>query len=155
MKTNDGGPAFPLHPEIGHQQFDDPMAYPGMSLRAWLAGMALQGWVAGSNRTMKESSPSTVAKECLRYADAMLAKLEEADDDTISDRDRVAGKILESTETTTQDVLTVEYVLNALIWNDDTREFARSKVGEIVEFTKREKEVWEAIERERAEGFEQ
>ena len=42
-QINDGGPAFPLSPEVGKAHFDDPMAYPGMTLRDWLAGQALNG----------------------------------------------------------------------------------------------------------------
>jgi hypothetical protein len=36
-KPDDGGPAFPSHPDS---------AYAGMTLRDWFAGMALQGMIA-------------------------------------------------------------------------------------------------------------
>lgn len=46
QQNKDGGPAFPLAPEVGKAHFDNPMAYPGMTLRDWFAGQALIGYLA-------------------------------------------------------------------------------------------------------------
>ena len=63
---NDGGPAFPVHPEI-HP--DEPHA--GMTLRDWFAGQALAGYFAAPY------TPHRNAHDCAAYmyevADAMIA----------------------------------------------------------------------------------
>lgn len=88
---DDGGPAFPLPAEVGKAHFDDPMAYPGMTLRDWFAGQALNGLLhsasygaelkrifdangsianAGDER---ESPQDYTARIALSLANAMLA----------------------------------------------------------------------------------
>lgn len=84
-KINDGGWAFPgkhygLLPSSSGG-FETELYHQGMSLRAWLAGMALEGWAAGRNNgeiygNSKSSDPDFVAESCIRYADAIIAALE-------------------------------------------------------------------------------
>jgi hypothetical protein len=64
MKTeqiDDGGPAFPSHPDS---------AYAGMTLRDWFAGMALQGMSA--NPCLDNMTMDIVAKNAWSQADDML-----------------------------------------------------------------------------------
>ena len=78
MKTNDGGPAFPvirmpLDP-------DTILNRPGMSLKAYIATAALAGWASGRNiRSDVSFTGAThhqqVASECVLYADALIAEL--------------------------------------------------------------------------------
>ena len=65
----DGGPAFPLSPEVGKAHFDDPMAYPGMTLRDWFAGQALAGMLANTHIV---GTINRIAEHAYHYADAML-----------------------------------------------------------------------------------
>lgn len=74
-KPNDGGPAFPVHPESFGSN--------GMSLRAYFAGQALPAVIAGQyDIAMRggDINPSTVTKDVaqviLEYADAIIAELE-------------------------------------------------------------------------------
>lgn len=89
-EVNDGGPAFPLSPEIGKAHFDDPGAYPGMTLRDWLAGQALNGLLHSAsygselqrifdfNKTIanagdeKESPQDYTARIAFSLAEAMI-----------------------------------------------------------------------------------
>ena len=70
---NDGGPAFPVTTEAC-----DRGAGIGMSLRDWFAGQALNGWAAGRNNdpAWRDSKPETIACECYKYADSILAARE-------------------------------------------------------------------------------
>ena len=67
-KANDGGPAFPLPSEVGIRHFNDPGAYPGISLRDWFAGKALV--------TLREKDYYHVdlAQKAYSIADAMIAE---------------------------------------------------------------------------------
>lgn len=80
MKTpiNDGGPSFPCGPmgdsfvgEDGYTRHQY-LGMPGMSLRAWLAGQALMGTIANPGDAIL---PASMAKYCVRCADAMIAEL--------------------------------------------------------------------------------
>lgn len=84
--TNDGGFAFPTtgtattvsKKNDGDSVLTNYGSSPGMSLRVWLAGKALQGWAAGRNHSMTEASDhDTVAKACLKYADAIIRAAKE------------------------------------------------------------------------------
>jgi hypothetical protein len=69
--NKDGGPAFPLSPEVGKFHFDDPFAYPGMSLRDYFAGQALVGVISNSFLPEKVSE---LSKLVYTIADAMIAE---------------------------------------------------------------------------------
>lgn len=70
---NDGGPAFPTNG--WKAESGTPL---GMSLRAWLTGKALCGWAAGRNNNFIENSAhDIVADACVKYADAVIRRLEE------------------------------------------------------------------------------
>lgn len=73
---NDGGPAFPLDPLIGKSHFDDPMAYPGMTLRDWFAGMALKGYLSSGGEYGEQAiqNPDTAARWAYDQSDAMIAE---------------------------------------------------------------------------------
>jgi hypothetical protein len=76
-KANDGGPAFPLPSEVGIRHFNDPGAYPGLSLRDWFAGKAMQGELSAQSDTAgfyPSSSASKLAEMCYAMADAMIAE---------------------------------------------------------------------------------
>ena len=83
-KTKDGGPAFPTTREIRDSsgQLCGTESFPGMSLRAWLAGMAMQGICSTlTPERVKEHYDGTlggkiVAKASVVIADAMIAELE-------------------------------------------------------------------------------
>lgn len=65
MKTNDGGPAFPV------QQVANGTTTKGMTLRDWFAGQALAGYI------VEQCPASDVAAEnAYKFADAMLAARE-------------------------------------------------------------------------------
>lgn len=71
MKTNDGGPAFPvirmpLDP-------DTILNRPGMSLRDWFAGQALAGGF------MFGQIPEDISKDIYALADAMIAERERSE----------------------------------------------------------------------------
>lgn len=71
---NDGGSAFPLHLHVDHGQ--------GITLRDYFAAAALNGFLAGRNN-LKGENPSnflasTAARDCYRYADAMIEARKEA-----------------------------------------------------------------------------
>ena len=67
-RINDGGPAFPVSPEIYNGT-----GLCGMSLRDWFAGQALQSYLAGRNKDDRCTISGTVAVHCYGYADAMIA----------------------------------------------------------------------------------
>ena len=69
---NDGGPAFPLPPEVGMSRFDNPGAYPGMTLRDWFAGHALPSIIMAS-QGVNHVTRNDVVGEAYLVADAMLA----------------------------------------------------------------------------------
>lgn len=77
MSTNDtGGPAFPLpitrDPEGG---IFDPRGYgaEGMTLRDYFAAQALAPWIqAHIDNSVDDLSMGEIARQCYRYADAML-----------------------------------------------------------------------------------
>lgn len=64
MSAQDGGAAFPMLGNVGHNS--DWMIEHGMSLRDWFAGQALQ-------RLIGYGDPDNTAWEAYRHADAMLA----------------------------------------------------------------------------------
>lgn len=65
MTQNDGGPAFPT--TAGQVVYAH-----GMSLRDWFAGQAMYN--VCDSRTLKIKAVDTIAEECYRMADAMLAE---------------------------------------------------------------------------------
>lgn len=88
MKTNDGGPAFPLpaylDDEDGSGKRSIIMESDGMTLRDWFAGMALQGLLPSMDKLGRElertksDAPLDVFMCALayRHADAMLVQRE-------------------------------------------------------------------------------
>ena len=77
----DGGPAFPT--VIKNHVPGEPLKvkedyYPGMTLRDWFAGMALQGGL--SNPGFGGGTEEGWAREAYRFADAMIAEREKAND---------------------------------------------------------------------------
>ena len=78
-----GGPAFPA-PELGAQDFGQPWAYPGMTLRDYFAAKAMQGVVSSIateddyRRLSGHASASGltvsewIARDAFKQADAML-----------------------------------------------------------------------------------
>lgn len=79
---NDGGPAFPVPVELGETLTTEKreiVSIGGMSLRAWLTGQALCGWAAGRNGDgfCESSAHEIVADACVKYADAVIKRLEE------------------------------------------------------------------------------
>jgi hypothetical protein len=75
VKTNDGGPAFPLYIKEGPREYDYNT---GMTLRDWFAGMALH--IEWSGRPSDADSPTTcdrMAENAYRIADAMLKARDE------------------------------------------------------------------------------
>jgi hypothetical protein len=73
MSANNGGPAFPLSPEVGKAHFDDPFAYHGMTMRQYYKAAALQGLVAGGGKR----PIAEFVSEAASLADALLAEDEE------------------------------------------------------------------------------
>ena len=73
MAIDDGGPAFPQHPQPGC------LAPAGMSLRDWFAGQALAGLTASSKYELFEET--NMAAVCYAQADAMLAQRKKEDSD--------------------------------------------------------------------------
>ena len=71
MKTNDGGPAFPHVPNSTYT------GERGMSLRDWFAGQIATGFVIG---TLGEAGPAAVAIKAYRFADALLAERDKANE---------------------------------------------------------------------------
>lgn len=68
----DGGPAFPVSPEIY-----SGTGLCGMTLRDWFAGQALQGLLAcPSLQPNPESMDKYLSEWAFKYADAMLAERE-------------------------------------------------------------------------------
>lgn len=71
-ERNNGGPAFPVHPEANPDGYSG-----GMSLRDWLAGQALTGILAGgfANTIPHDdvNGGGDTAFFAYQYADAMLA----------------------------------------------------------------------------------
>ena len=85
MKTNDGGPAFPV--EFSTAGWHSGNVNVGMTLRDWFAGMVIQGWFAGDEglRTATrlpsyagaaEYDWDTIAAQAGKLADAMIAERE-------------------------------------------------------------------------------
>lgn len=69
MKTDDGGPAFPVHPESHNRSDAEYNVLSGMTLRDWFAGQALAGLLAD---TEVNSTFLNVAARCYTMADAMI-----------------------------------------------------------------------------------
>jgi hypothetical protein len=76
MKTNDGGPAFPIFTEDGE-------CHMGLTKRDWFAGMVIQGWFAGdeglrtathlpSYADSAEYDWEHIARQAFKLADAIL-----------------------------------------------------------------------------------
>ena len=76
--ANDGGPAFPVHPEIELAPED---FYGGMRLRDYFAAAALQGralaFRSGVSHGTELNIP-IIAEWCYKVADAMLAARDSA-----------------------------------------------------------------------------
>jgi hypothetical protein len=80
----DGGPAFPGRIALPKSFSRDgvPTEFfdfaPGMSLRDYFAGQALAGWIAASPGSILGNVPEDtthhVARQCLKFADAMIAE---------------------------------------------------------------------------------
>ena len=75
----DGGPAFPLNPEVNFSHKGE--VYPeamGMSLRDWFAGQALMSMLTSPTQIKEGSCESydLAARLSYRFADAMLAARE-------------------------------------------------------------------------------
>ena len=82
MKTNDGGPAFPVVLEERCNYISGPpyvdVKYPGMTLRDWFAGMALQGILANDKLGMwGPNATNDYALTAYTQADAMLKARDE------------------------------------------------------------------------------
>lgn len=80
-KTNDGGPAFPVHG--GHHPDDDPrnqILGGGMSLRDWFAGQIAGGMAAFSGTAGVSYGPNDIAGRAYQVADAMLVARGGSDD---------------------------------------------------------------------------
>lgn len=73
MSTNEtGGPAFPA-PDAGEEHFSQRSAYMGMTLRDYFAAQALAPWIqAHIDNSVDDLSMGEIARQCYRYADAML-----------------------------------------------------------------------------------
>ena len=83
-KPNNGGSAFPAY------HYGDDIIRGGMSLRQWYAGLAMQGLLACSEdcpavatdpdgiELERRHYASNVAAASCRYADAMIAELNES-----------------------------------------------------------------------------
>ena len=61
QQPDDGGPAYPSHPDS---------AYAGMTLRQWYAGLAMQGLCA--NKEFSGCGPDDIAEMAFDQADAMF-----------------------------------------------------------------------------------
>ena len=82
-QTKTGGPAFPA-PELGAQDFGQPWAYPGMTLRDYFAAKAMQGIVSsidgednyrrlrGHAAAAELSVSEWIARDAYKQADAMI-----------------------------------------------------------------------------------
>jgi hypothetical protein len=72
---NDGGPAFPLPPQIETYRLPNGamVEEAGMSLRDWFAGQALAGALQNYTTIKFGCTEKEVALGAYRYADAMLA----------------------------------------------------------------------------------
>ena len=81
MLENNGGPAFPQHPEAEHN------TDPGMTLRDYFAGQALTGFASPTG-----INGEWAAKRAYQYADKMLKQRENAPYDVIAD-DPNPGKV--------------------------------------------------------------
>ena len=73
-KINDGGPAFPIHPQVYDNKFK------GMPLRDYFAAKAMQGMSA--NPGCNNYNLSKIAELSYKQADEMLKAREEKDDTT-------------------------------------------------------------------------
>lgn len=72
--TNHGGPAFPVHPDIGTQE-----PHAGMTLRDYFAAKAMQGMFASDTDDWNEQGDWTSrAESAYEMADAMLKAREAA-----------------------------------------------------------------------------
>ncbi len=77
-EIKDGGPAFPLDPEISKAFFDTPGVYQGMSLRDYFAAKVLaavitkEGPVRGQVDEMLDSMVDGDCQRAYKYADSML-----------------------------------------------------------------------------------
>lgn len=89
MKTNDGGPAFPLHPDVLDVDGNAAVKWiSGMSLRDWFAGQVIAGWFASdeglrtaarlpSYAESAEYDLDYIARQAFKLADAMLKAREQ------------------------------------------------------------------------------
>lgn len=80
MTLYEGGPAFPQHGWSSDPAVLKRMENQGgMTLRAWLAGRAMQGLLSDQRdgSAISRHDPKGIANECVRYADALLQRLEE------------------------------------------------------------------------------
>lgn len=68
-------PAFPNPVERSKSEFGTTDAYPGMSLRTWLAGLAMQGILAGRKCELGNIPLDDFTTSALTIADTLLAKL--------------------------------------------------------------------------------
>ena len=68
---NNGGPAFPVHPEIREQE-----PHAGMKLRDYLAAKAMQGAIADSCGVHTALDPAIHAVWAYQMADAMVKERE-------------------------------------------------------------------------------
>ena len=68
-KTNNGGPAFQVHPDVIQTE-----PHAGMTLRDYFAAKAMQGWITARHPDHHgEDGPETLASDAYTVADAMLA----------------------------------------------------------------------------------
>jgi hypothetical protein len=65
-QRDDGGPAFPA-PELGRQDYGQPGAYPGMSLRDYFAAKAMQALLSDPTCELDDLGDNAYV-----IADAML-----------------------------------------------------------------------------------
>ncbi len=67
MPSNDGGPAFPVHPEAHNRSDAECSVLSGMTLRDWFAWQALLSMRYNGATQYKDD-----AESCYKMADAML-----------------------------------------------------------------------------------
>lgn len=69
----DGGPAFPVHPEAHNRSDAEYSVLSGMTLRDWFAGQVVSGLVADPNVTFhSQDAARKIAVASYMLADAML-----------------------------------------------------------------------------------
>lgn len=96
-QINDGGPAFPLSPKVGKAHFDDPTAYPGMTLRDYFAvrfAASMVGTPDGCNVISRHAEEDGIrptermALVAYDLADAMLRMRQRGANTQVSHDDR-------------------------------------------------------------------